>query len=310
MKKLLAGILVLAILLSMAACGLETKETQQLTTQSPTEKNGEDEKTEASTEAPTEAPTEAVKNEKAEIAETVVFENDDFTITATKLEEDPVWGTSIHFIVDNRTDKNVALSGDRFVVNGITLSGWLYIDAAAGKKGKGELQWAGTALEDSHITEIATLSAFDARIVDTDSYDTLVDVPFEIRTSIADTYVQEINEEGELLWEQDGVTVIAQTTGSSWASHEVRLFIKNDTGKNMILSADNISVNGFTITGLMSERVQAGTVCYGSLSLFNSELEDADIEEIEEVSFTLRILDPETFSTQAESDELTLYPAK
>lgn len=308
MKKILAALLALIAVFSLSACAPQAED-KQLSAQPPETNLSDDSQPEttAATEAdPTDPAPEAGK---AEIAETVLYEDDSYKVTVTGMKVDSLWGTEINLLLENNSDKNVSLSGDTFVVNGITLTGNLYVDAAAGKRANGALTLPGEALEIAGIKDIATVGTYDAHIVDTDTYDSILDIPVEIKTSIADGYTQVIDDTGDLLWQADGVTVIAQVLGDSIWGSRVQLLIKNESAENILVQADNISVNGFTVTALMSSDVVAGTVCFADMTVFESELEDNGIENIEEISFSLQILDPDSYQTIAESEELTVYSA-
>lgn len=304
MKKFIVLTLVAAMLIAaLSGCVISDNETP-LTTDKP-----------SSTDAPSETPTEPQQTEPQqsaaeELAETVIYDGEDYKITATGLNLDGILGAEIKILLENNTDKNIALTGSDLVVNGISLTGYLYIDAAAGKKAMGELLIPSETMEIAGIEHIATVSAKDAHITDTDEYESLADMPFDLKTSIADTYMQEINTDGDTIWESNGVTVIAQVVADSFWGNRVQLLIKNESSENILMQADNISVNGFMVTAIMSDAVYAGTVCFGDLTIFDSDLEDSGITDIENVAFALKILNPETYDTIAESEELTVYTAK
>ena len=306
MKKFLAAILAFVIAFSLAACAESEPGTQPLSTQPLESVDASNTPTGEVTEETTEPVSEAGK---AEVAESVVYEDDSFKITVTGMDADSLWGTEINLLVENNSDKNISLSGDTFVVNGITLIGNLYIDDAAGKKANGSMILYTESLDVAGINDVATVYAYDAHIIDTDTYESILDVPMEIKTSIADGYTQAVNDEGEQLWQADGITVIAQVVDDSIWGKRVKLLIKNDTEANIIVQADSISVNGFMVAAIMSSDVVANTACFADMTVFESDLESNGIENIEEVAFTLSILNPDTYETIATYEELTVYAA-
>ena len=93
---------------------------------------------------------------------------------------------------------------------------------------------------------------------------------------------------------------------NSLFGRNVQLLIKNDTESDIIVQSDNVSVNGFTITDLMSSHVVAGTVSYTDMTVMEYSLEENGIETIDEVSFTLDIMNID-YHTIAETGELTVY---
>ena len=240
------------------------------------------------------------------VEEAVIYEGNDVKITVKGLDEG--WsGPELKVLLENNTDKNIALSMERFVINGITIEGYGYVEAAAGKKANDTISIYGTDLEAAGIDTLATIVAMNAHIVDTDSYNSLFQVPFSVTTSAGADYVQEINDSGDVVFEDSGVTVISQVfTGDDYIK-SVRLLVKNETGKDIIVKADNVSANGFTIYSWMYDTVYADTVCFCELEMYTSDLEENGIEQVEDVCFTLEVIDPENYDTITESDEIQVF---
>ena len=254
-------------------------------------------------------PDPTIDETNAEIEETVLYSDDEYTITVTGIEKD--WSdTVLKLLVENRTDRNIALKGNYFVVNGITIPGWMYIEVAAQKKSNGELRLYENAMETAGISQVATLSAYETEILDTDDlFGYTKEMPLTINTSLAGSYEQKINDEGSLIWESNGISITSQVIEDARFVHRVQLFIRNDTDRNINLTADDISVNGFTLSGLLLENVAANSVAFGDLLVGESELEENNITEIEEVTFTIRVNPADDiFTTLAESPELTVTP--
>ena len=295
MKKIIALLFALCVVASMlTACGGNE---QPLSTSDPKQ---EALPTESESAPETTAPS-------AELVESVVYDADGIKITATKLSKDDIWGCGVSFLVENNTDRNLSFSGDYFVVNGVTVYGMLYIDVAAGKKANGSVFFSHDELERAGISEFATISTYNARMVDTDNYDTVADVAFDLTTTLAGNYIQSIDESGEVIFDQDGVTVIAQIISDSFYGNVVQLFTKNNTGKDIIIQAENVSVNGFTIDAWMYDVVYHDSVRYCQMEIFQDSLDTNGIEEIEEVTFTIRVIENDTYDSITESGELKVY---
>lgn len=285
---------VLAVSLLLACCG-GNGETDKPVSTKPNQTE--------STNAPV---TEASKAPEVTIGETVLYDGEDVTITVKGMESG--WlGQDIKLLVENKTDRNIALSGDNVVVNGVTMSAYLYIDVAAGKKTNGTLTLYTDSLETAGIGQIAWVQTCDARIVDTDSFETIADVDFEIVTSLGRDYLQPLDESGELLYEANGVQVIAKVMTDDFYGKTLVLYVKNGSGKDVTVQAENISVNGFTLDAWMHDFVSAGTVRFCDLDLWESGLEENGIEAIEDITFTLQLTDPYSYATLAESGELQVF---
>lgn len=254
-------------------------------------------------ESTTEKPD--AKDGNITLEESVVFDEDGVRITAKGMK-DSFSGIDIELLVENNTDKNIAVSCSDFIVNGITIHGNMYIDAAAGKKSNDAISFYDHDLEVAGIKQIASVASFDAHIADTDTYMKITDISFNISTSAAESYSQSIDESGVILYEQDGISVIGKNFGENFFGDTVTVLVKNDSGNDLIVQADNVSVNGYTISVLHSDAVCDGTVRFCEIDLMKTFLEENGIESIEEVTFELSALDPETFKTIVETGELMI----
>ena len=255
-----------------------------------------------------EAPGESISanDDEITIMETVLYEADGIRITVKGIE-DTFMGTDINLLVENDTAENIAVGCDDFIVNGaITTNGYLYIDVAAGKKANGTLSFYASELSAAGIEQIATVSTFGAYISNTDTYLKTKDIAFDIATSAASTYVQTIDDSGNVLYDQGGITVIAKNLSDDFWGGTVTVLIKNNSGADILAQAQNISVNGFTISTLHSDTICNGTVCFSEIDIYESYLEENGIEEIQEVTFSINFISPKTFYTIAQTNELRI----
>lgn len=110
-----------------------------------------------------------------------------------------------------------------------------------------------------------------------------------------------------LLYESDGIKVTATGYEDSWSGPEIKLLIENDSDRNILITAESVSANGYMmpLAGLYAE-VTAGKKANEGLSLMNSELEQSGIDTLAELQFYLKIQDPDTWEVTATSDLLTL----
>lgn len=244
-------------------------------------------------------------SKKVTVEETVIYDENDIKVTVKSLDEG--WsGPELKVLVENNTDKDIAFSADEFIINGITLSGFGYVEAAAGKKANDTISFYEEQLELCGIETIATIVGVDAHIFDSESYDDLYETPFSITTSAGADYEQIIDDSGDVLFESDGVTVIYKGMGEDMLGKTVNLLVKNETGKDITVEAEDVSVNDFTITSWMYDKIYSDTVRYCTVDIGTSQLEENEIEEIEKVCFSISVTDPETYDTIAESDEIEI----
>lgn len=299
MKKFLACLLAFSVLMICTACFEGGVDSSIQATQG----NLEPSLSTPSTTSPTQASTKPAEPEKVTLQETVIYDDQGIKITVKELLDG--WsGPELKVLVENNSTRNIVFSGSEFIVNGVTVSGYAHIDVAAGKKTNDTITLYDDDLEVAGIQSVATIQGMDCRVYDSDSYVDMFDVPFTLATSIATTHVQNIDDSGDVLFEKAGVTVIAKKLHQDWLGYTVVLFVRNDTGKDIIVNADNISVNGFTITGWLYDHVYADSVRFCEITVSSSSLGENDIEKIDTVTFTIDIIDAETYNRIAASEEI------
>lgn len=240
------------------------------------------------------------------LGEQIIFDAEGVRITIKGMEENTMTGTNIPVLVENGTDRNLVFSGDLFVVNGITVPGYLYAEVAAGTKTNDAIEFYSDVLKSAGITRIGTIRGHDTRLVDTDSYETVAKVPMELTTAYAPEEPYTHEENGVILYRDREITVIAQMITEEFYGRTLQLMVRNDTGKDIIVEAVNISVNGYTVDAWLYDTVAADTVRYCQLDLFESGLAENGIDQIDSVSFRLNFLDGGSFETIAQSEVLTV----
>ena len=235
----------------------------------------------------------------------VVYDENGVKVTVTGMD-DGYSGKEVKIQVENNTEHNIALSGDLFVVNGITMDGWLYASVAAGKKTNDYITFYNETLDEAGVEELATVACVDSCIVDTDSFETLFEAPFAFETSIADGYVQEIDDSGEVLFQESGVTIIGKTISENSLGKRVIVLVKNETGKDIMVVSDEAYIDGLTVDGWMYDEVEADTVRFCVLDIYATTLEENEIEEVNAVSFFVEVRYTDSWETICETDELTV----
>lgn len=242
------------------------------------------------------------------LSETVVYEDDDFKLTAKELDFSNCAQLKIKFLAENNSNKNVVFFGQNFTINGITLSGYMYVKVAAGKKTNDYATFQWDDLATAGITEIATIVAQDAHISDTDSYETIVETPFKLETSIANDYIQEIDKSGQTIIEKDGIVIKYRGVSETWADTEkLDFYVENSGNQNVNIMVKDVSINGFTVYGNMVARAYPHCVTYDSVAFLNDDFKANDIESINEVAIRLYAYDSATYRTLWTSDEIKLF---
>lgn len=312
MKKMLAVFLATCMFVPvMVGCGrtdespVSTSNTEVTTTpqaatvappattpQSPSKPDSENQ-TEESTRPstpPTDAPDE----------ESVFFDEGGIKIAFTGVTYDDSCGPKMEFSIENNSDKNVTLGGEHFVVNGISVLGYLDVSVPSGEKANSTIEFQ--TIHNLGVTELSTVLCKDSHIIDTDTGETVFNISFDVTVPDTSGSVQDIDETGETIFDQDGITVIARMYNDINYGNSIGLLTKNNSGRDLRIMAKQISVNGTSVDGWLDGVIYADTICFSMLNIDTSTLD----EDIEEVRFFIEVTDYDTNELIASSDEVTV----
>ena len=260
---------------------------------------------EAQSETKSEESSKQIKSLTPTIEEQVLFENNGIKVTAKEISEG--WaGPELKVLIENDSEKNVTVSLDEIAVNDYMVSAWLYEDVAAGKKSNATFSIWSSNLSDAGITNVGKIDMY-FKVINSETYDTIYESEgIEIKTSLFDKMDSDVNDVGEKMVNQNGIRVVGKgvSNDSIWGSGVV-LYIENNTDKSILVTTDNLSVNGYMITGYLYSTVKPGKKAVESIILSSSDLEDNDIDKIEELSLSFEISDADTWRSIFSTDEMS-----
>lgn len=323
MKKILATLLSLTLVLSLTACGesgntSESKETLSSSeSEEPANESSDDLTADSGSEEPS-AKEDSTASEPEPVAfeEISVVDNDECTITITGIDEDNLWGYTLKAFLENKSsDKNYMFSVSTASINGVKNDPLFATEVAAGKKSNEEISFNTDNLEKNGITQYTDI-ALSFRVHDNDDWmadpvyqDTIHVYPYG--EDKAETFVRGSQSSDTILADNDYATVIVTgyETDSIWG-YTVNLYILNKTSDHTIMfSVDDAAVNGYMIDPFFATEIEAGICSFTSMSFSDTELEDNGITAIDDITFTLRAHDSEDFGADDFINEsITLNP--
>lgn len=252
---------------------------------------------------------DAQENDTVEItvAETVLYEADGVKVTATGYE-DGWMGPEIKILVENDSSKNVLVTSASVSANGYMMpSAALYAEVAAGKKANETLTIMSSELDQSGIEMLAELQ-FYLQIQDPETWETITTSDLLTLTTSAAPYEQPVDDSGDVLYDFDGIRIICKGLKQDiiWDGTVV-FYMENNSGKEISIYAENVSVNGFMQdVGLWSDLRPSTKIIDGMSMIDLSDLEIENIDQIENIEFNLRIVDANTWEDIVTTDVLTL----
>lgn len=295
-KTILSLILSAAIALTLASCTVESDEDIKSITADNGNSSGDISDNTDSTQ----------QTMSPEISEQICFEYEGLKATATKIEDDMIWGKGLKLSFENNSDKDLSVTTDAVIVNNCMVTDLFVADIAAGKKSNETLYLSSSDLEAAGIENIGQIEIY-FRVYESDTFETVYKADcVTIKTSFFDTMDTSADNSGNTLYDADGIKIIGKYVDEDtfWGS-SVLLLIENNSGKNITVSCDDMSINGYMISGFLYSTVYSGKYAIDSIEIFSSELEENSITSIEEIEVKFSIIDPETFSTITETDPIS-----
>ena len=245
-------------------------------------------------------------NKAVSIEEQVLYDQDGLKITAKEYTSDDIWGDGIKVLIENDTDQDIMLSCDALIVNDYMIHDLFASEIAAGKKANETIYLSSSELKAAGIDTVGRIEIY-FHGSDTATFDTLFEKERAvIETSAVDEMDTKANDDGMELYNEDGIRIVGKTVdeNSFWGA-AILLYIENDSGHDVGISVDDMSINGFMMTPYFSTQVYDGKKSLDDITLLSSELEENGIEAVEEVELKFHIYDLDSYETIADSDPIT-----
>ena len=299
MKRLIILGLCLALVLSLAACGTKTPAAADpAPTAAATQPPVENAPT-APAHMPTEAPADYTVTDS-------VLENSDlcaFTITGTEYNDH--LGLQIQVRCENKSDRTLMFSWSNVSICGFMYEPFWAEELAPGTQLDTTVGIDTYALEQIGIDSVDEIT-FTLSIQDSEAFmdAPLVQKEYTIYPTgkSADTVkfpVYEPQEEDTVIADNETVTFIVRNVDDELADYyTLNCYIANNTGKNLMVAWEDVSVNGFPINPFWTTTIAAGKQAYSEIIFYRSELEAYDIEVVQDVAFTLEVSDTDTWETE------------
>ena len=248
-----------------------------------------------------------VEPDEIAIEETTLYDKDGVKVVAKEWIDD-FWDYGIKIYLENNTEKDLTFQLNYLIVNNFMFSDFFTADVAAGKKTNTTLEISKDQLEECDISKVGLIE-LDMYTMDTHKYDIIAQLgKSNVKTNFYDQ-MDGTNGDGDVLLNQKGVKVVGRYIDEEtfWGKAIV-LYIESD--KDVILQSCDLSINDFSINSLSSIDVLAGKKAVDSITIFDSDLKENDITEIEKIEFKFEVIEYDTYKTLYISDIITCVPNK
>lgn len=257
--------------------------------------------------AASEGSESAAEENAVTLDETVIYDGNDIKITATGIKEDSFFGPELNLLIENNGTQNIVVQPDYCLVNGYMMYGLMSSDVAAGKKNNNTLDFSGSTLKACGIDQIADIR-LRLTVIDSDSWMTLFKTDeITLQTSAAGTYTQTYDDSGKVIYDTNGIKVVAKSADDEFLGKGVAFYLENNTDRHVVVNGENISVNGYMMTDLFYADLAPQSHAVDILTLLSSDLQNNAIDTIEEVDLTLRITDYDSYENIDTTSPITLH---
>lgn len=283
MKKFLAILLCLLLVVSLAACGgKEEKKADKDGVQTDNEKDK----------------TMNLEDYLSDyyFPETVLVDNDQLTAKITAIDPKGDWGYTVKAYFENKTDKALMFSIDRASVNDVMCDPFFATEISAGKKSNEEITFEDNTLEELGITQITkiefTLSAYDSEDFAADPVLEETYTLYPLGEESVEEYVRaESAKELQVFDTEDCTMIITGVEPEGFWGYTLNVYLRNKSGKNLMFAVDDAAVNDMECDPFWAEEVAAGKHAVTQISWFEEDFEEQGIETVEKLWLELRVSD-------------------
>ena len=308
MKRLILTVLCLCLMLCLGACGSAPAPTEPPLFATEASAPQTDNAPTAPAQMPTEAPAAYT------LSGQVLVDNEDCAFTVTGTEFNEHLGLQLQVLCENKSDRTLMFSWNNVSVCGFMYDPMWAEEVAAGKKVNTTIGIDTYALELMHVTSVEQIE-FDLWIQDSEAFmdEPVVDEDFTIYPTgkTADTVkfpVYEPSETDTVIVDNEDLTFIVMNVDDELADYyTLNCYIANKTDKNLLLSWDEVSVNGFMVNPFWALSVADGKQAYTEIIFFRSDLQEQDIEVVQDIEFRLQAADNDDWEADFILDEIFTF---
>ena len=239
------------------------------------------------------------------IEEQELINQDGIVITAKEYVTDNIWGDGIKLVLENNTDKTVTVGCNALIVNNYMITDLFVAEVAPGKKSNEVMYLSNTELKAAGIDTVGQVEIY-FHVYDSASYDNIFDSGcVTIKTSEFANMDTTPEDMGTELYNENGIRIVGKAVdeNSFWGT-AILLYCENTSGKNVGISVEEMSINGFMMSPLFSTIIYDQKMSLDEITVLSTELETNGIDEIEEVELKFHIYDVDSYNTIADSEPI------
>ena len=255
---------------------------------------------------------EVVAPSEIEFDELTVVDNEECLLKITGIDPSNIWGYSLKALLENKSsDKTYMFAVMSAAINGVESDPLFATEVAPGKKSNETISFSDSSLQEKGVGEITDIE-IEYRVYDTDDWmadPVAQDVfhVFPLGEDKATKYKREAQSTDVVLADNEHVSVILIGTEEDpiWG-YTLNLYIENKTDRKVMVSVEDVSVNGFMADPLFAREVGAKRSAFTNISWMDSAFEENGIDTVESIEMTMHAYDSENYGDDYFKDTITL----
>ena len=295
MKRFFAVLLAVLMVLSLAACGGETKRSSKKDKKDKEKTTGV-----VTATVPVETGNVDVTVEPVDQGVTgdAVFNTSDYALTVTSVDlDDSYYGVNIKFKAENKTaDKKYTIMLDKFVVNGVDFEGTCYVDVEGGEVKNDK---ASVSREDLEMAGITTVTSYEATFyIQDENYDRVETKTYSFGEKT--TYTRADQSTDKILYNENGLKVVLISKGfeKDDLDYKMIFYIENKSNFETYVNVDNTTVNDKEVFYYFGSTLQPGSCTFTDINVYDFDFEDIGVKkeaDVKNFKFDLSVMDYENY---------------
>lgn len=241
-----------------------------------------------------------------EMDETTLVDDENCAFSVRFASENEHLGMTLEAVCTNKTESSMIFSW-----NSVSVCGWLYDPQWSQEVGPGESVSSTVYIDTFQLEQygVATVEEIVFTLYVFDSVDFMaepyVNSAFTIYPTGLDAasvaYPERVSAEGEqVMADNESLTFIIEALEGG----TLEVYLENKTEKSLLFSWEDTALNGVPMDPMWAMELPAGTRAKSSVTF---DLTQADIGDLEEVSFRLLVTDALDWEAQPTMDEVFTY---
>lgn len=131
-------------------------------------------------------------------------------------------------------------------------------------------------------------------------------VELSANSSSAESSESSESQAEKVIYDENNIKITFTGTEKKLVTTAIQLKIENSSDKDIVVQAEDLSINDCMMTTLFSSTVKKGKTANDGLEVGNTDLEDNKIDKIKTAEFKLQFSDPETFQSVFDDKEVKI----